>query len=378
MSKDLYSILGVSKTVSKDELKAAYRKLALKYHPDRNQGNKEAEEKFKEISHAYDILSDDAKRQQYDQVGHEAFHNMGGGAGGAHGFDFNEDMFEQFGDIFSSMFGGGARTKRRKTNAGPEPKKGHDLYKEVSISLKDAFLGKKEDVSFYHFATCETCSGKGLKPGTSLLTCAGCKGAGVTTMRQGPFAFEQPCSKCGGEGYTIPSPCATCKGQSRVQKYDKFTVTIPAGIFDGAELRIAGKGDAGVYGGKSGDLFLKIKILADKKFSRIDNDLHCSLMVTYPQLVFGCQVEIESIDGTKETLKIPKGCPVDEKLLIPGKGFTNLRNKHRGNLVVTVKCHVPTKISTAAKEALTTYSEEIGTEAKSDGSLMGFFKKFLG
>lgn len=378
MSKqDFYSTLGVNKSASKDEIKSAYRKLAMKYHPDRNPDNKEAEDKFKEISHAYEILSDDTKRQQYDQVGHDHYQNMG--AGGGHGFDMNEEMFEQFGDIFSAMFGGGAgQSKKRRTNAGPEPKKGHDLYKEVTITLKDAFLGKKEDINFYHFFNCDTCKGKGLTPGTSVIACKTCRGSGSVEMRQGPFAFAQPCRACGGEGFTIPSPCTGCKGQSRVQKYDKFSVNIPAGAFDGAELRIAEKGDAGVYGGRSGDLFLKIKIVADKKFSRVENDLHCSLMVTYPQLVFGCQVEIENIDGTKEAVKVPKGCAVDEKIVIAGKGFVNLRNKNRGNLVITIKCHIPTKISAAAKETLTKYSEEIGTDAKSDSSLMGFFKKFLG
>ena len=375
--KDFYTTLGVNKSASKEEIKTAYRKLALKYHPDRNPDNKEAEEMFKEISHAYEVLSDDTKRQQYDQVGHNAYQDMG--AGGGHGFDMNEEMFEQFGDIFSAMFGGGAgHTKKRRTKAGPEPKKGHDLYKEVTITLKDAFLGKKEDINFYHFFNCEICKGKGLTPGTSIIACKTCHGSGSIEMRQGPFAFAQPCRACGGEGFTIPSPCTNCKSQSRVQKYDKFTVTIPAGAFDGAELRITEKGDAGVYGGRSGDLFLKIKITPDKKFSRIENDLHCSLMVTYPQLVFGCQVEIENIDGTKEPVKIPKGCAVDEKIMIPGKGFVNLRNKNHGNLVITVKCHIPTKISPEAKELLTKYSETIGTEAKSDSSLMGFFKKFLG
>ena len=377
--KDFYSILGISKSATKDELKATYRKLALKYHPDRNPNNKEAEEKFKEVAHAYETLSDDTKRQQYDQLGHDNYQNMGSGGGGsAHGADMNEEMFEQFSDIFSSMFGTGAGQKKRRTHAGPQPKQGHDLYKEVVISLKDAFLGKKEEVSFYHFFPCETCSGKGLKSGTTVITCKQCRGSGAIEIRQGPFAFSQACPSCSGEGFSIPSPCTNCKGQSRVQKYDRFSVTIPAGAFDGAELRIPEKGDAGVYGGKSGSLFIKIKVSSDKKFSRIDNDLHCSLIVTYPQLVFGCQVEIESIDGVKEAIKIPKGCPIDEKILVPGKGFINLRNKVRGNLVITIKCHVPTKISTAAREALTTYSEEIGTDAKSDNSLIGFFKKFLG
>lgn len=380
MSKqDFYTILGVKKSASKEEIKSAYRKLAMQYHPDRNPNNKTAEEKFKEVSQAYETLSDDTKRQQYDQLGHNAYNDMASGGGAGYG-NMNEEMFEQFGDIFSAMFGGGGgQSKKKKTRTGPEPKRGHDLYKEVSITLKDAFLGKKEEVTFYHFFACETCSGKGTQPETTIQNCKTCGGAGQVNIQQGPFVFPQPCRPCNGEGFSIPSPCSACKGQSRVQKYDRFTVNIPAGAYDGAELRIAEKGDAGVYGGKSGDLFLKIKIMPDKSFSRVEHDLYCTLMVTYPQLVLGCQIEIENIDGSKETVKVPKGCAVDEKIIIPGKGFVNLRNKHRGNLVIVIKCHIPTKISAEAKEALTRYSEEIGTSPKSEsGTLSWLFKKFLG
>ena len=380
--KDFYEILGVSRSASKEEIKTAYRKLALKYHPDKNPGNKEAEEKFKEAAHAYEVLSDDAKRQQYDQVGHANFENMGAGGGfnNQHGMDIN-DIFEHFGDIFGSGFEDifGGKSKKRRKNAGPEPKRGHDLYKELTISLKDAFLGKKEQVSFYHFFACDECTGKGLKAGTSVQTCATCHGAGQVQFRQGFFAYAQPCSACQGNGYTIPNPCPGCKGQSRVQKYDKFSVNIPAGIYDGAELRIAEKGDAGVYGGPSGDLFLKIKVTPDKKFQREENDLVSSLMLTYPQLVLGSQVEIESIDGTKEIIKIPKGCEIGERIIVPGKGFPNLRNKVRGNLVVITKCSIPKKLSPEAKKLLTDYSDIIGTDGgNGEGSIIGFFKKFLG
>ncbi len=378
--KDFYEILGVNRSATKEDIKAAYRKLAVKYHPDKNPDNKEAEEKFKEAAHAYEILSDDSKRQQYDQVGHANFENMGNHGGHGAGMDIN-DIFENFGDIFGNFedLFGGSQKKRKKGNVGPDPKRGHDLYKEVSITLQDAFLGKKEQVNFYRFFPCEDCSGKGLQKGTTVQTCSKCHGAGQVQFRQGFFAYSQPCTHCQGNGYTIPSPCSSCKGQSRVQKYDKFSVSIPAGIYDGAELRIAEKGDAGVYSGPSGDLFLKIKILPDKKFQREENDLVCSLMLTYPQLVLGSQVEMESIDGTKETLKVPKGCTVGERILVPGKGFPNLRNKIRGNLVIITKCAIPKKISAKAKELLTDYSEEVGTDGSAhEGSIMGFFKKFLG
>lgn len=377
--KDFYNILGVDRSATKADVKSAYRKLALKYHPDRNPDNKAAEDKFKEAAEAYEVLSDDSKRQQYDQYGHAGFQGMGGG-GGQHAN--MEDIFEQFGDIFGNMgdmFGGGGGQRRRSGVVGPEPKRGHDLSKEISITLKDAYLGKKEEINFYHFANCDVCKSKGMDAGTKVSTCSSCGGAGQTQTRQGFFAFSQPCSPCGGQGFKIPSPCRNCKGQSRIQKYDKFSVNIPAGVYNDAELRISGKGDAGVYGGPSGDLFLKIRIMPEKKFRRVDNDLICSVMVTYPQLVLGSQVEIESIDGTKHTLKIPRGCPIGERVMVAGKGFVNLRNKVRGNLVVITKCHVPKKISPAAKKALGEYFEEIGTDVADGGnSILGFFKKFLG
>lgn len=378
MSKrDYYTVLGVPKSASKDDVKKAYRKLAMKYHPDRNPDNKEAEEKFKEAATAYEVLSDDSKRQKYDQFGHDGFQNMGSGGGhGGHGMNM-DDIFSNFGDIFGDMFGGGGQRQKRAT--GPEPKRGHDLHKEVTITLKEAYLGVKKEISFYHFFPCDDCGQKGTAAGTTVKICNVCKGAGQRHIQQGFFAFAQPCSACGANGFTIPSPCKTCKGQSRVQKYDKFTVNIPAGIYTDAELRVTAKGDAGVYGGSSGSLYVKIKILADKKFKRVEDDLVCTMMLTYPQLVLGCQIEIENIDGTKETVKVPKGCPVGEKITSPGKGFIKLRNKTRGNLVVITQCHIPKKLSADAKKLLTDYSDIVGTEAKDDEwSISGFFKKFLG
>lgn len=381
-NKNYYDILGVSKSATKDEIKKAYRGLAMKYHPDKNPGDKAAEEKFKEAASAYEVLSDDNKRAQYDQVGHDNFQNMG--QGGGYGHDMNtDDIFSNFGDIFGQAFGdmfggGGPGRGSRKRSSEPEAVQGHDLHKEVTITLKDAFLGCKQEVSYYHFAACETCLHKGTEPGTKVKTCTKCNGAGQIRIHPG-LPFGQSCGACSGKGFTIPSPCKTCKGQSRTQKYDKFTVNIPAGIYTDAELRIAGKGDAGVFGGGSGSLFLKIRVLADKQFQRQDDDLICTVMLTYPQLVLGCQVEVESIDGTKETIKIPKGCPVGERIVIPGKGFVKLRNKTRGSWIIIAQCHIPKKISTQAKDLLTQYSDIIGTEGKdSEGTIMGFFKKFLG
>jgi molecular chaperone DnaJ len=374
--KDYYKILGVEKTASADEIKDAYRKLALKYHPDRNPDNPEAESKFKEAAHAYEVLSDAEKRRTYDQFGEEGVSGMGGH--GAHGGMNMDDIFESFGDIFGNVFG--QQQQRRARRTGPQAQSGHDLAKELSITLKESFLGTKKEISYYHFFSCETCHGKGMKAGTSAQQCTTCKGAGQIQHRQGFFMYTQACHTCGGQGYIIPSPCSECHGQSRVQKYDKFNVTIPQGINDGAELRISGKGDAGVYGGDAGDLFIRIQVLPDKKFSRSGDDLVCHLMLTYPQLVLGSQIEMESIDGTIETIKVPRGCAVNEKIIVPGKGFHKLRSAVRGNLVVIAECHIPKKLSKEAKQALTEYSDIIGTDtsAESGGFISGLFKKFLG
>lgn len=374
--RDYYEILGVSKTATKDEIKTAYRKLALKYHPDRNPDNKEAEDKFKEAAEAYEILSDDQKRRQYDQFGHAGMEGgMGGfGAGGMR----MEDIFSNFGDIFEGIFGGGFGGQTRK-KSGPTPQRGHDRQLKLDITLKEAFEGIKKEVSYYRFFTCDECQGKGTKPGTNVETCKECDGFGQVQFQQGFFMYSQTCGKCAGQGFTIPSPCPECRGQTRKQKLDKFTITVPAGIFDGAELRVPGKGDAGIFGGPAGDLFVRIHILPDKKFSRIGNDIQCKVMLTYPQMVFGAQIEIENIDGSKETIKIPKGCPSGERIIIHGKGFPILKSKNRGNLIVVTGCHIPKKLSSEAKELLKQYSEVIGTDVSDEeGSIRSFFKKFLG
>ncbi len=374
--KDFYEVLGVSKSATQEEIKAAYRKLALKYHPDRNPGNKEAEEKFKEAAAAYEVLSDADKRKKYDQFGHAGFEGMGGGAG-AHGMNM-DDIFSNFSDIFGDIFGAaGGQRARKKT--GPQPLQGHDLNRDLEITLKESFTGTKHEVRYHRFFPCESCHGKGMKEGTKAQPCPKCNATGQIHFQQGFFMYSQACGACHGQGFTIPSPCKECGGQSRVQKLDKFTVNIPAGIFNIAELRIAGKGDAGVYGGPAGDLFLRVRVKPDPIFKRVEDNLECSIMLTYPQLVLGAQVEIETIDGKKETIKIPKGCPVGERIVIADKGFAKLRGKGSGNLIVITQCHIPKKLSAEAKELLVKFAEKLeSSHDKTDGYIMGFFKKFLG
>lgn len=373
--RDYYSVLGVQKSASTDEIKSAYRKLAMQYHPDRNPNNKDAEKKFKEAAQAYEVLSDADKRTRYDQLGHAGYEGAASGGHGHHDQNM-DDIFRNFGDIFGDIFGQGQQKARKKS--GPTARKGHDLNKEINISLKDSFLGVNKEIAYHHYITCDTCAGKGTKAGTSVQQCATCKGAGQMHYQQGFFVYSQTCNRCSGEGYTIPSPCPTCAGHSAVRKYDSFSIKIPAGIFDNAELRIKEKGDAGVFGGKPGDLFITVRVTPDKTFSRVDDNLECSLTLTYPQLVLGCQIEVESIDGSKHTIKVPKGCPVGERIVITGKGFARMRSSGNGDLVIITKCQIPKKMSAEAKKLLTDYAALLEHDETSSEGITGFFKKFLG
>lgn len=375
--KDFYDILGVDKTATEQEIKAAYRKLALKYHPDRNPGNKEAEEKFKEAAAAYEVLSNKEKRARYDQFGHNAEQAFGGGGYSQHDMNMDDifrnfsDIFEGFGDIFGF-------SQKRRTPSGPEPRHGHDRQHAIKITLKEAYEGTKHDVAYSRLATCATCNGSGVKEGTKIEPCKKCHGSGQIQYQQGFFIYSQACSACNGNGYTVPHPCPTCKGSSRTQVYEKFSVKIPAGIYDGAELRIAGKGDDGLYGGQPGSLFITINVMPHKNFKRENDDLICTLLLTYPQMVFGAQVEIENIDGTKETIKIPKGCPSGNRLTMPDKGFARIKGHGRGNWIIVTQCHIPQKLSKEAKEELKKYTELLGqTVDDPNGSVTSFFKKFL-
>lgn len=369
--RDYYEILGIERNANVEEIKKAYRKLALKYHPDRNPGDKGAEAKFREATEAYEILSDVDKRKRYDQFGHA------GTQGQEHHYENAEDIFENFSDIFENLFGGGGGGRRSAKKSGLTPQRGHDLSQKVEISLKESFVGCSKEIKLYHFVQCDRCHGGGCKEGTKPVACSTCGGSGAVLHRQGFFTFSQACSACQGQGFKIPNPCTECRGQSRVQKHERLAVNIPAGIYHNAELRIVGKGDAGIFGGESGDLYLAVDVATDKVFVRRENDLVTVLALTYPQLVLGCHIEIENIDGTKETIKIPRGCPVNKEIVIEGKGFPRLRGSGRGNLVVITTCDIPTRLSEDARTALLQYSEKVGTSSSS-GGIAGFFKKFLG
>jgi molecular chaperone DnaJ len=376
--KDFYSILGVSKDASTADIKKSYRKAAMKYHPDRNPDNKEAESKFKEAAEAYETLSDSDKRSKYDRFGHDQYqnHQQGGGGGGGHqGMDF-DDIFANFGDIFGDMFGGGQQQARQ---SGPTPQRGHDLAKNITVSLKEAYIGVETTISYYHAVVCTGCKGQGVKSKADISSCRPCNGMGKVQYQRGFFAQIQHCSACQGQGFSIKNPCKDCNGQSRKQEYEKLSVKIPQGIFDGATITHRGKGDAGVYGGPAGALKLRVTVTPNKDFKREDDDLVSSAMLTYPQLVFGCQIEIKNLDDTTITVKVPKGSAVGKKIVIPGKGFKNVHTKNIGNLVIITQCHVPTRLSADAKKELQKYSEIVGTDvSQQEGFISSLFKKFLG
>ena len=374
--QDYYVTLGVARSASPEEIKKAYRKLALQFHPDKNPDNKQAEEKFKAAAEAYETLSDPEKRQRYDQFGHAGMGQHGGGHGNA------EEIFEQFGDIFGSIFGGGGSfggNSRARAKTSPTPQDGNDLSQEISISLQEAFLGTKKNVGVYRYQSCTDCHGNGGADNSKATVCQSCRGHGQVVQQQGFFSYARPCTTCKGQGVIISNPCKACGGQSRSQKHERLTITVPAGIFNGAQLRLAEKGDAGVFGGRSGDLYIKVTITEQTNFVRREHDLVTKLTLTYPQLVLGCQIEIESIDGSKETIKIPSGCAVGKEIVMPGKGFPILGKSGRGNLIIITQCHIPTKLTPEAKATLLEYSNNLGTPDHSkDGGITGFFKKFLG
>ncbi len=346
---DYYQTLGVSKDASADEIKKAYRKLAIKYHPDKNPGNKEAENKFKDISAAYEVLSDPKKRQQYDQFGSAAFENGGmpppgqGGAGFG-GFDFS-DLFGGGGGSaggfdFSDLFGGGGRSRRRASDAA----EGSDLRYNLGISFEDAVLGVDRKIVVPRLTKCEKCGGSGCKPGTSRKACVKCAGSGFITVNQGFFQVRQPCPQCHGTGQMVESPCENCRGDGRVRIEKTLQIHVPPGVDSGSRLRVAGEGDAGVRGGRSGDLYVFIQVADNPVFQRNDSDLLCELPVDFVTAAIGGTVDVPTVTG-KATVKIAPGTQSGTLMRIKGKGMPSLRGGGRGDLHVRIKVETPANLS---------------------------------
>ena len=353
--RDFYEILGVGKNATDDELKKAYRKLATKYHPDRNPDSKEAEEKFKEVKEAYEMLSDESKRAAYDRFGHagvdpNAAGGMGGGMGGA-GFA------DAFGDIFGEIFGGAGGGGGRR--GGPQVYRGADLKYTLDITLEQAANGFDTEIRVPSWENCETCKGSGAKPGTKPQTCRTCGGNGAVRMQQGFFSVQQTCPTCHGSGQEITDPCVACDGVGRIRKNKTLQVKIPAGIDDGMRIRSAGNGEPGVNGGPSGDLYVEVHLKPHAIFQRDGEDLHCELTIPFTTAALGGDIEVPTLSG-KGSITIPEGTQTGKTFRLRGKGVKGVRSSYPGDLYCHVVVETPVRLTEDQKKLLRQFEASLG------------------
>jgi molecular chaperone DnaJ len=345
--RDFYEILGVAKTASEEDIKKAYRKLAMKYHPDRNPDNKEAEEKFKEVKEAYEMLTNPEKREAYDRYGHAGVDpNMG--AGGFGGFGGGAGGFgDAFGDIFGDIFGGG----RAGRSSGPQVYRGADLRYNLEITLEQAAHGFDTTIRVPSWDKCDTCHGSGAKPGTSPVTCSTCHGHGQVRMQQGFFSIQQTCPKCHGSGKVIPEPCAACGGAGRIKRNKTLEVKIPAGIDDGMRIRSTGNGEPGTNGGPPGDLYVEIHIKPHQVFQREGDDLHCTMPISFTKAALGGEIEVPTLSG-KVSFTVPEGTQTGKTFRLKGKGIKGVRSGYTGDLFCHVVVETPVKLTEKQKDIL--------------------------
>jgi len=352
--KDYYQILGLSRNASPDEVRKAYRQMAKKYHPDANPDNKQAEERFKEATEAYEVLRDPEKRAAYDQFGMAGvkggFSSTGGGFG-----DFDVFGDSIFGDLFESFFGGGPRARAR----GRRPQRGQDIGYRMSITLVEAARGVEKEIDVPRSETCPRCRGTGAKAGTEPTVCPRCGGKGQVLMTQGFLSVSRPCNQCQGRGQIIASPCPECNGQTRVRSIRKIRVAVPPGAEPGLRLRLSGEGELGLYGGPPGDLFVEIEVEEHPIFARDGDDLLCELPVTFPQAALGAEVQVPTLEG-KVRLKIPAGTQSGKVFRLRGKGIVSLRGYGRGDMLIRIVVEVPTKLSKRQKELIEELAELSG------------------
>lgn len=365
--RDYYDVLGVSRGASDDELKKAYRKLAMKWHPDRNADNPEAEQKFKEISEAYEVLKDPQKRASYDQFGHDAFQNNGGGGGFHQGFN----DFGGFSSIFEEMFGGFGGGGGGSANRAS---RGNDLQYNLTMTLEEAYTTRKVNITIPTSVSCEKCNGKGTKNGTEPPTCSTCHGHGKVRVQQGFFAVETTCSACRGSGHNITDPCSSCSGTGRVRKDKALAVTIPAGVEDGMRIRLSGEGEAGMRGAPAGDLYIMVRIKQHKFFDRDGHHLYCEVPIPMVDASLGGSVNIPTIDGKIAELKIPAGTQSGKQFRLRGKGMPIVRSDKHGDMYATIKIETPVHLSKEQKELLEKF-KEISKGNKNSPESEGFFQK---
>jgi molecular chaperone DnaJ len=363
--KDFYEILGVGRNASDDEIKKSYRKLAMKYHPDRNQGDVNSETKFKEASSAYEILKDPQKKAAYDQYGHDAFRQGGGPQGSG-------DFGGGFSDIFEEFFGGGFGGQQSRQRG---PTRGNDLRYNMAVSLKDAFLGKKTEIRIPGYTGCDTCSSTGSVDKSGPSTCSTCDGHGKVRSTSGFFSIERPCPTCGGEGSSIKNPCLKCSGTGQIKKQKTISVSIPAGVDTGTRIRISGEGEPGQKGAGNGDLYIFVEVQKDTLVEREEENLFCEIPISIITATLGGEIEVPTIEGKKAILKIPAGTQSETQFRLRGKGMSILRQNRAGDLYVQVGVEIPVNLKSKQKAILKDFENEGGTSKTHSPKSQSFFRK---